>query len=172
MVDGKPFLMRGGEFSNNVYESPKDISFLEMMLDAYKGYDMNTLLVPISWRSLEPQEGTFDFRMIDNLIEQCHKRDLRVVILWFGAIKNGGLHYAPRWVVNDRTPTRGFGKLTEGEQQETPPFAAILKMGENDLVIIGKTMRVELAKAGADQRDQRLRGHRSDQGRPGRGPMD
>lgn len=102
MVDNKPFLMRGGEFSNNVYEAPKDVQFLEMMLDAYQGYDMNTLLVPISWRSLEPEEGRFDYRMIDNLIEQCRKRDLRLVVLWFGAIKNGGLHYAPRWVVNDR----------------------------------------------------------------------
>ena len=102
MVDNKPFLMRGGEFSNNVYEAPKDIQFLEMMLDAYQGYDLNTLLVPISWRSLEPEEGRFDYRMIDNLIEQCRKRDLRVVVLWFGAIKNGGLHYAPRWVLNDR----------------------------------------------------------------------
>ena len=101
IVDGKPFLMLGGELSNNVYESPKDLPFLEMMLDAYKSYDLNTLLVPISWRSLEPKEGTFDYRMIDHLLEQCRKRDLHVVILWFGAIKNGGLHYAPRWVVND-----------------------------------------------------------------------
>ncbi len=101
MVDGKPFLMRGGEFANNVYESPKDLPELEPMLDAYKGYAMNTLLVPISWRSLEPQEGAFDFRMIDTLIEQCRKRDLRVVVLWFGAIKNGGLHYAPGWVIKD-----------------------------------------------------------------------
>ena len=102
MVDGKPFLMRGGEFANNVYEAPKDLPGLPTMLDAYKDYYLNTLLVPISWRSLEPVEGTFDFRMIDTLIEQCRERDLRVVVLWFGAIKNGGLHYAPGWVIKDR----------------------------------------------------------------------
>ncbi len=102
MVEGQPFLMRGGEFANNVYESPKDLPGLEAMLEAYQGYALNTLLVPISWRSLEPTEGTFDYRMIDTLIEQCRKRDLRVVVLWFGAIKNGGLHYAPGWVIKDR----------------------------------------------------------------------
>lgn len=102
MVDGKPFLMRGGEFANNVFEGPKDIPGLAAMLDAYKSYALNTLLVPVSWRSLEPVEGTFDFRMIDPLIEQCRQRGLRVIVLWFGAIKNGGLHYAPGWVIQDR----------------------------------------------------------------------
>ena len=48
MVNGKPFLMRGGEFANNVYESPKDLPGLEAMLDAYQSYALNTLLVPIS----------------------------------------------------------------------------------------------------------------------------
>ena len=42
MVDGEPFLMRGGEFSNNVYEAPKDLTGLAVMLDAYKGYALNT----------------------------------------------------------------------------------------------------------------------------------
>ncbi len=51
VVDGKPFLMRGGEFSNSVYESLDDLSHLGAMLDAYRGARMNTLLVPISWRS-------------------------------------------------------------------------------------------------------------------------
>jgi hypothetical protein len=116
MVDGKPFLMRGGEFSNNVYEAPKDLPLLEMMLDAYKGYDLNTVLVPISWRTLEPQEGTFDFRMIDTLIEQCRKRDMRVVVLWFGAIKNGHVGYAPRWVSGDR---KRFFRATTPAGKET-----------------------------------------------------
>ena len=35
IVDGRPFLMRGGEFSNNVYEAPKDLQGLKDMLDAY-----------------------------------------------------------------------------------------------------------------------------------------
>jgi hypothetical protein len=55
MVDGKPFLIRGGEFSNNVFESPKDLPYLEAMLKACREYDSNTVLVPISWRSLAAQ---------------------------------------------------------------------------------------------------------------------
>lgn len=103
IVDGHPFLMRGGEFSNKVYESPADLPYLELLLDTYKDAAINTLLVPISWRTLEPQEGTLDFRMIDTLIDQARRRELRIVVLWFGAIKNGGLHYAPRWVIDDKT---------------------------------------------------------------------
>ncbi len=159
MVDGKPFLMRGGEFANNVYEAPKDLPGLPAMLDAYQSYDLNTLLVPISWRSLEPQEGTFDFRMVDTLMEECRKRGLRVVVLWFGAIKNGGLHYAPSWVIKDRErffrakwPTgkdtyavspfceaawladrRAFVKLMERiKEKDTGKFTVIMIQPENE----------------------------------------
>lgn len=102
IVDGKPFLMRGGEFSNSVYESLDDLFHLGAMLDAYRGAGMSTLLVPISWRSLEPHEGTFSVRMIDALIDECRQRELRVVVLWFGAIENGSVGHAPSWFVNDR----------------------------------------------------------------------
>lgn len=47
--------------------------------------------------------------------------------------------------------TRGFGKLTGGTEDEaceTPAFAALVKMGENDLLVVGKTMRVVLQRAG------------------------
>jgi len=101
IVDGKPFLMRGGQFANNVYIEPKHIPYLGDMLDAYKGAYLNTMLVPISWKALEPTEGEFDFRMIDNLIDACRQRDLRLIVLWFGTIKNGGVGYAPLWVARD-----------------------------------------------------------------------
>jgi hypothetical protein len=116
VVDGRPFLMRGGEFANKVYESPQDLPYLEGMLDACKDADLNTVLVPISWRCLEPQEGTFDYLMIDHLIEQCQKRDLRVVILWFGAIKNGSVGYAPRWFTGDH---QRFFRATQPDGKET-----------------------------------------------------
>ena len=116
VVNGRPFLMRGGEFANKVYESPQDLPYLEGMLDACKNADFNTVLVPISWRSLEPEEGTFDYRMIDHLVEQCRKRDLRVVVLWFGAIKNGSVGYAPRWFTADR---KRFFRAMQPDGRET-----------------------------------------------------
>ncbi|HON08069.1 MAG TPA: DUF5597 domain-containing protein, partial [Verrucomicrobiota bacterium] len=44
--------------------------------------------------------------------------------------------------------TRGYGVLWEAEKTETPGFAAILKMGDNDFVVIGKTMQVEFSRQG------------------------
>ena len=47
--------------------------------------------------------------------------------------------------------TRGFGKLTGGtadEPKETPGFAALMKMGENDFLVIGKTMHVSFQRSG------------------------
>jgi hypothetical protein len=102
IVNGRPFLMRGIEFSNNVYDAPDDLPWLPSMLDAYKSYAVNTVLVPICWKHLEPKEGVFDFRMIDTLIDECRRRELRVIVLWFGAIKNGGIGYAPMWFAGDK----------------------------------------------------------------------
>lgn len=81
IVEGKPYLMRGGEFSNKVYETPDDLPHLGAMLEAYRGAGINTLLVPISWRSLEPREGAFDYRMIDTLGLQAEKPHVRTFSL-------------------------------------------------------------------------------------------
>jgi hypothetical protein len=47
--------------------------------------------------------------------------------------------------------TRGFGKLTGGTEddpRETPGFAGIIKLDEDEFLVIGKTMRVSFERAG------------------------
>jgi hypothetical protein len=46
---------------------------------------------------------------------------------------------------------RGFGQLTGGAEtqpRETPGFAAIIKMGKNDFLVVGKTMRLVFQRNG------------------------
>ena len=42
----------------------------------------NTVVVPVAWEQVEPQEGSFDFSFVDTLVMQARERDLRLVLLW------------------------------------------------------------------------------------------
>ena len=59
---------------------------------------LNTVLAPVSWEWLEPQEGKFDDTLVDGLIKEARAHRLRLVFLWFGSWKNTYSSYAPEWV--------------------------------------------------------------------------
>src|SRR3546814_9273278 len=48
------------------------------------GLNLNTVLVPVSWELIEPDEGRFDFALVDGLLDDARAQHLRVVLLWFG----------------------------------------------------------------------------------------
>ena len=85
MVDGKPFLVIGGELGNSSASSIEDI---ERIFPKLQRMGLNTVLVPAYWDLTEPQEGKFDFTLTDKVIQQARANDLKVVFLWFGAWKN------------------------------------------------------------------------------------
>ncbi|WP_394771696.1 DUF5597 domain-containing protein [Lacisediminihabitans sp.] len=93
--DGVPALLLGGQVHNSSSSTPAAIreSFARV-----RRANANTVLAPVSWAQLEPEEGAFDFSLIDRMIEEAHAHDLRLVPLWFGAVKNAGSGYAPSWV--------------------------------------------------------------------------
>ncbi len=97
-VGGKPFLMRAGEVHNS---SASSVSWMERAWDKASSIGLNTLLVPITWELVEPSEGVFDFSGVDALIDQARERGGHLVVLWFGAWKNGTCSYAPEWVRAD-----------------------------------------------------------------------
>ena len=48
-----------------------------------------------------PLEGQYDFSLVDAQIAAAREQGLRLILIWFGAFKNGGSSYAPRWVRAD-----------------------------------------------------------------------
>src|SRR5665648_161053 len=98
IVHGKPFLMLCGEANNS---SGSNIPYMDKTLKALHESNLNSVLVSVSWEIIEPTEGAFDFKSVDELIRVARANDMKLGILWFGAWKNGLSPYAPSWVIAD-----------------------------------------------------------------------
>jgi len=103
IVDGKPFLILGGELGNSSFTS---LEYMKPIWPKLKTMNLNTILAPVYWELIEPAEGKFDFSLYDQLINESRRNKLKLVFLWFGAWKNSMSSYAPSWVkINqDRFP--------------------------------------------------------------------
>jgi Domain of unknown function (DUF5597)/Beta-galactosidase len=97
LVDGKPFLVFGGQAHN----SSGWPGMMPKVWTAAEAMHLNTLEVPIYWEQVEAQHGMFDFSMIDTLLDQSRQHNVHLVLLWFGTWKNGSNHYMPEWMKND-----------------------------------------------------------------------
>ncbi len=64
MVDGKPLLILGGELHNS---SGSNLDYLKTVWPKMKALGVNTVLSPVYWELLEPEEGRFDFALVDGL---------------------------------------------------------------------------------------------------------
>ncbi|MEL1252298.1 DUF5597 domain-containing protein [Flavobacterium sp. DGU38] len=95
IVDNKPFIIRGGELGNS---SATSMESMEPIWAKLSDMNLNTLLTPVYWELIEPQEGKFDFSLVDDLILRARKENLKLVFLWFGSWKNSMSSHAPEWV--------------------------------------------------------------------------
>ncbi|MEM2939087.1 MAG: DUF5597 domain-containing protein [Candidatus Bathyarchaeia archaeon] len=98
IVDGKPFVILGGEVHNS---SSSSLAYMEPIWSRLVSLGLNTVLLPISWELIEPEEGKFDFHLVDGLIDGARKHNLKIVFLWFGTWKNAVSSYVPTWVKTD-----------------------------------------------------------------------
>ena len=99
IVDGQPYLILGGELHNS---SSSSRDYMKPIWPRLAQMHLNTVLTPVSWELIEPQEGRFDFSLVDGLIHDARESHLHLVFLWFGTWKNSMSCYAPAWVKADQ----------------------------------------------------------------------
>src|ERR1019366_623141 len=107
VVDGKPFLILGGELLNS---SSSSLEYMRPVWPRLAAVPLNTVLTPLSWELIEPREGQFDFTLVDGLIQGARQNNLRLVFLWLASWKNGMPSYAPIWVKQN---TQRFPRVVE-----------------------------------------------------------
>ena len=136
IVDGRPFICVAGELANS---SSSDVETMKATWPRLAKMNLNTILSVVSWDLIEPQEGKYDFWMIDYQIEAARANNLRLILLWMASWKNGMSHYPPRWVKadQDRFPRalNADGHAVEvlstlsqsGRDADAKAFAAVMK---------------------------------------------
>ena len=94
-VDNAPYLIVGAEVHNSSSSSSEAIA---KSFTAVQKLGSNTVLAPVAWDLFEPEEGQFDFTLIDTMVFTARDLALRLVPLWFGSWKNAVSTYTPRWL--------------------------------------------------------------------------
>ena len=124
IVDGNPFLVLGGELHNS---SSSSVEHMKSVWPHLTAMHMNTVLLPIAWETIEPEEGKFNFGYVDGLLEGARENHLKLVVLWFGAWKNTFSSYVPAWV---KTNTERFPRVQMSNGMGTErlsPFSSAVR---------------------------------------------
>lgn len=85
-VRRKPFLILGGELQNSSLTSAE---YMEPVWQRLLDSHINTVLGCVTWELIEPAEGEFDFTELDLNIQTARQHGIHLILLWFGAFKNG-----------------------------------------------------------------------------------
>jgi beta-galactosidase GanA len=121
LVDGKPFIVLGGELGNS---TASNLSYLRNYWHRLEQMNLNTVLLPVYWELIEPQEGQFDFSLLDSTITDARTHNLKLALLWFGTWKNSMSCYAPAWM---KTNTKRFPRTLDSTARSQEIFSVFGK---------------------------------------------
>lgn len=120
LINNQPYLMLGGELANS---SAASSAYLQQIWPKLSAMNLNTVLVPVYWELMEPEEGKFNFDLVDTALKNARATKMKLVLLWFGSWKNSMSCYTPAWVKNnpERFP---LAENRDGKKQQIlSPFS-------------------------------------------------
>ncbi len=97
-AQGEPVLLLGLQSGNSSSQSHEHIM---ACIRAVKQYGGNVLEVPVYWNFVEPEMDAYCMDMVQNLLDWVRPSGLYLILLWFGANKNGHPNYAPDYIKKD-----------------------------------------------------------------------
>lgn len=132
VVKGEPYLVLGGELGNS---SASSLHYMQPIWNTVKQMHLNTVLTPVYWELIEPEEGKFDFTLVDSIIYQARNNGMHLVLLWFGAWKNSMSCYAPAWIKKDQQ------RFPRAQQQNGSGLEILSAFNQNNLAADAKAFR-------------------------------
>lgn len=91
---GKPVYVVGVQAHN----SSTGTDMLDRAVAAAEQYHANTLEAPVYWYQIEPEEDQYCMDSLRALVDRARQANLRLIVLWFGASKNGHPNYVPEYI--------------------------------------------------------------------------
>ncbi|MBQ6679895.1 MAG: DUF5597 domain-containing protein [Lachnospiraceae bacterium] len=100
-LGGQPCLLLGGELHNSSASDP--VYMEKRVLPALRRLRGNLILAPVYWEKLEPEEGVYDFTLVDVLVRMMRREGFKLGLLWFGTWKGPDSLFLPGWLKAELT---------------------------------------------------------------------
>jgi beta-galactosidase GanA len=113
--------MLSGELHNS---TSGGVDYVRPVWKKLAGKNLNSAIATVSWELIEPEEGKFDFTLVDSIISGARKADLKLVLIWFASWKNAGSVYIPSYVKRD------YMKYPRARDESGRPLEILSTFGE------------------------------------------
>ena len=57
---------------------------------------VNSVEIPVYWEEFEKEEGKFDYKLLEEHVDQAKQHRVKLLLVWFGTWKNGTSKFAPQ----------------------------------------------------------------------------
>jgi hypothetical protein len=121
VVEGKPFILISGELHNS---TAGGFEYMRPVWKRLAAKNLNSVIATVSWELIEPEEGNFDFALVDSVIAGAREANLKLVLIWFASWKNASSVYIPSWV------KKNYEKYPRARDERGKPLEILLTFGK------------------------------------------